>query len=221
MPAATPAVRATSATWALKIAAGREGFDGGAEERVALVAALGLAAGGRLRRDDTAGMNECSFTNRGGVNARFAGYGAGSRARGWGRSRQRGKGAAIWLIVGLCPDRSTCPVAHPRTREPATRDPGAIVTDMLDATQQQGLVTRLNRIEGQVRGIRRMVQESRLCVEILQQLAAAEAALNRISLAVLKVHVERCVPTAVDQGEPERSRRRLAELVDIFDRFAK
>ena len=78
----------------------------------------------------------------------------------------------------------------------------------------------MNRIEGQIRGIRRMVQEPRLCVDILQQLAAAEAALNRISLAVLTFHVERCVPAGVARGEPERSRR-LSELVDIFDRFAK
>ena len=91
---------------------------------------------------------------------------------------------------------------------------------MLDEAEQQGLVTRLNRIEGKIRGIRRMVQEPRLCVDILQQLAAAEAALNRISLAVLRYHVERCVPDGVSQGEPERSKR-LTELVDIFDRFAK
>jgi DNA-binding FrmR family transcriptional regulator len=91
---------------------------------------------------------------------------------------------------------------------------------MLDPTQQQALVTRLNRIEGQVRGIKRMVEDPRLCVEILQQLAAAEAALNRISLAVLKAHVEKCVPEGIDLGEDERTRR-LNELVDIFDRFAK
>lgn len=91
---------------------------------------------------------------------------------------------------------------------------------MLDAQQQQTIVTRLNRVEGQIRGIRRMVQEPRLCVEILQQLAAAEAAMNRISLAVLRFHVERCVPEGIEQGEPEKTKR-LVELVDIFDRFAK
>lgn len=91
---------------------------------------------------------------------------------------------------------------------------------MLDPTQQQQLVTRLNRIEGQVRGIRRMIEEPRLCVEILQQLAAAEAALNRISLAVVKFHAETCVPKSFDQGEAERTKS-LSELVDIFDRFAK
>jgi DNA-binding FrmR family transcriptional regulator len=91
---------------------------------------------------------------------------------------------------------------------------------MLDEGHQQSVVTRLNRIEGQIRGIRRMVQEPRLCVDILQQLAAAEAALNRISLAVLRFHVEKCVPDGVARGEPECTRR-LTELVDIFDRFAK
>jgi DNA-binding FrmR family transcriptional regulator len=91
---------------------------------------------------------------------------------------------------------------------------------MLDDTQQQSLVTRLNRIEGQIRGIRRMVQEPRLCIEILQQLAAAEAALNRISLAVFKHHVDSCVPEGTNLG-PEETRKRLTELVDIFDRFSK
>jgi DNA-binding FrmR family transcriptional regulator len=91
---------------------------------------------------------------------------------------------------------------------------------MLDEAQQQALVTRLNRIEGQVRGIRRMVQEPRLCIEILQQLSAAEAALNRISLAVFRFHVEKCVPEGIANGEPDRTKR-LAELVDIFDRFAR
>jgi DNA-binding FrmR family transcriptional regulator len=91
---------------------------------------------------------------------------------------------------------------------------------MLDSAQQQALVTRLNRIEGQVRGIRRMVEEPRRCIELLQQLAAAEAALNRISLAVIRAHVETCVPEGIDRGEEERTAR-LNELVDIFDRFAK
>ena len=91
---------------------------------------------------------------------------------------------------------------------------------MLDDSQQQALVTRLNRIEGQVRGIRRMVQEPRLCIEILQQLAAAEAALNRISLAVFKYHVESCVPDGVAQGDVE-GKKSLTELVDNFDRFSK
>jgi DNA-binding FrmR family transcriptional regulator len=102
----------------------------------------------------------------------------------------------------------------------ATGGEGEYTDRMLDEMQQQSIVTRLNRVEGQIRGIRRMVQEPRLCVEILQQLSAAEAALNRISLGVFKFHVERCVPEGVVLGEPEKTKR-LTELVDIFDRFAK
>ncbi len=93
-------------------------------------------------------------------------------------------------------------------------------TPALSESEQQGLVVRLNRIEGQLRGIRRMVQEPRSCLELLQQLAAAEAALSRISLAVLRHHVQNCVPEGIAMGEPEASKR-LKELVDIFDRFRK
>jgi DNA-binding FrmR family transcriptional regulator len=91
---------------------------------------------------------------------------------------------------------------------------------MLGTSEQQALVTRLNRVEGQIRGIRRMVQEPRQCIEILQQLAAAEAALNRISLAIFKHHVDTCVSDALAKGETD-TRKQLNELVDIFDRFAK
>lgn len=91
--------------------------------------------------------------------------------------------------------------------------------DLLGVADQQALLTRLNRVEGQIRGIRRMVQEPRACIEILQQLAAAEAALNRISLAVFRHHVDRCVSEALSRGEADL-RKELHELVDIFDRFA-
>jgi DNA-binding FrmR family transcriptional regulator len=91
---------------------------------------------------------------------------------------------------------------------------------MLDPAQRATLVARLSRVEGQIRGIRRMIQEPRLCVDILQQLAAAEAALNRVSLAIFRHHVAHCVPEALAKDETERARA-LAELVDIFDRFSK
>ncbi len=73
---------------------------------------------------------------------------------------------------------------------------------MLDESQQQSIVTRLNRIEGQIRGIRRMVQEPRLCVDILQQLAAAEAALNRISLVVLRFMSSAAFPKGSRAANP-------------------
>ena len=95
-------------------------------------------------------------------------------------------------------------------------DPASV----LEVSEQQALVRRLNRIEGQIRGIRRMVEEPRPCIEVLQQLAAAEAALNRISLAVFRHHVDHCVRDGLAKGEAE-GRMQLNELVDIFDRFGK
>src|ERR1039457_6657620 len=86
-------------------------------------------------------------------------------------------------------------------------DTGTNGDPMLGTSEQQALVTRLNRIEGQVRGIRRMVQEPRLCIEILQQLAAAEAALNRISLVVFKYHVDNCVNEGAAMGDVERKKQ--------------
>jgi DNA-binding FrmR family transcriptional regulator len=89
-----------------------------------------------------------------------------------------------------------------------------------ESYDQPALVRRLNRIEGQVRGIRRMIEEPRPCIEVLQQLAAAEAALNRIGLAVFKHHIDHCVRDGMSKGDAE-TRKQLNELVDIFDRFGK
>jgi DNA-binding FrmR family transcriptional regulator len=91
---------------------------------------------------------------------------------------------------------------------------------MLEQAQRQALVARLNRIEGQIRGIRRMIQGPRACIELLQQLSAAEAALARISHAVFKFHVEHCVPEGMSKGKAEQHKE-LAELIDIFDRRAR
>lgn len=104
------------------------------------------------------------------------------------------------------------PVPADRASDTATSTPAL--------TDRQALVRRLNRIEGQVRGIRRMVEESRPCIEVLQQLAAAEAALDRISLAVFRHHVDHCVRDGLARGDAE-GRQQLDELVDIFDRFGK
>ena len=88
---------------------------------------------------------------------------------------------------------------------------------MLTDAERQALVTRVNRVEGQLRGIRRMIEEPRPCIDLLQQLAAAEAALGRVSHSVFKFHVEFCVADAIAQGKNEQ-RKQLKELIDIFDR---
>lgn len=91
---------------------------------------------------------------------------------------------------------------------------------MLTKEMQQSMTARLNRVEGQLRGIRRMVEEPRLCIEVLQQLAAAEAALNRVSLEVFRFHVDVCVPNDIAADKTVVDGR-LAELSEIFERFTK
>ncbi|MGH2734472.1 MAG: metal-sensitive transcriptional regulator [Actinomycetota bacterium] len=75
---------------------------------------------------------------------------------------------------------------------------------------------RLGRIEGQVRGITRMVDEEKYCVDILTQISAIQAALDRVALGVLEDHVNGCVSQAVATDE---GRERLEELVGVLERF--
>jgi DNA-binding FrmR family transcriptional regulator len=79
---------------------------------------------------------------------------------------------------------------------------------------------RLRRIEGQVRGIARMVEEERYCTDILTQLLAARAALKKVEDEILKGHVEHCVENAVTSGDAAEQRRLVAELLEVFGRFS-
>ena len=77
------------------------------------------------------------------------------------------------------------------------------------------LVRRLARIEGQVRGITRMIEREEYCVDILQQTSALRAAVESLSILVLEDHVQGCVRTAAEQGDAERY---VDEVVDVVRR---
>jgi len=77
---------------------------------------------------------------------------------------------------------------------------------------------RLNRIEGQVRGLARMVAEERYCIDIVTQIAAARAALRRVEEEVLRDHVAHCVEHAIASGNRGEQRRKVAELMDVLSR---
>lgn len=77
---------------------------------------------------------------------------------------------------------------------------------------------RLGRIEGQVRGISRMVAEDRYCIDILTQLSAVRAALRRVEDLVLRDHVAHCVEHAIASGNAEEQRQKVAELMEVFAR---
>lgn len=80
------------------------------------------------------------------------------------------------------------------------------------------VLKRLNRIEGQVRGISRMVEEDRYCIDIVTQIAAVRAALRRAEEEVLRDHVGHCVAHAIRSGDPEEQAKKIDELMDVLAR---
>lgn len=77
---------------------------------------------------------------------------------------------------------------------------------------------RLSRIGGQVRGIARMVDEDRYCIDIVTQIGAARAALRRVEEEILQDHVAHCVEHAIASGDAEEQRRKVAELIQVLSR---
>jgi DNA-binding FrmR family transcriptional regulator len=82
-----------------------------------------------------------------------------------------------------------------------------------------GCVTRLRKIEGQVRGVVRMIEDKRYCIDILTQLAAVKAALSKVEGEILKDHVETCVEDAITGGDSTDQRQKFDELVDVLGKF--
>lgn len=77
---------------------------------------------------------------------------------------------------------------------------------------------RLSRIEGQVRGLARMIEEDRYCIDVITQVAAVRAALRRVEEQVLKDHVAHCVEHAIHSGDAAEQRKKIEELIDVLKR---
>ena len=86
---------------------------------------------------------------------------------------------------------------------------------------KDALVKRLHRIEGQVRGIERMVEEDRYCIDILTQISAVSTALESLAFKILDDHVNHCVTGALTSGDPEEAQRKSQELLDAVHRFSR
>lgn len=80
------------------------------------------------------------------------------------------------------------------------------------------IVKRLNRIEGQVRGVAKMVQEDRYCIDILHQVQAIKSALSRAESEILKNHASHCIAAAIKTGSVKAQQEKFSELVDLFER---
>jgi len=81
------------------------------------------------------------------------------------------------------------------------------------------LVARINRIEGQVRGLKKMVEENRDCLQVLKQIAAASGALRSLGSVILEDHLKGCVATAIQKQDNESEL--ITEVIEIFNKFSK
>jgi CsoR family transcriptional regulator, copper-sensing transcriptional repressor len=89
------------------------------------------------------------------------------------------------------------------------------------AKDKDALVKRLHRIEGQVRGIERMVEGDRYCIDILTQIAAVNTALESLAFQLLDQHVKHCVTGAFESGDKEEMAQKTTELLNAVHRFSR
>jgi DNA-binding FrmR family transcriptional regulator len=90
---------------------------------------------------------------------------------------------------------------------------------MMDGESKGRTLGRLRRIEGQVQGIQRMVEQDKYCVDILLQLAAVQGALEQVQKLILGQHINSCVAEALRTGNARERQRKVEELLEVFARF--
>ena len=89
------------------------------------------------------------------------------------------------------------------------------------AADKDALVKRLHRIEGQVRGIERMIEDDRYCIDVLTQIGAVTTALESVAYKILDGHVAHCVTDALSSGDPSLAEEKSRELLDAVHRFSR
>ncbi|MFR3072553.1 MAG: metal-sensitive transcriptional regulator [Paeniclostridium sp.] len=83
------------------------------------------------------------------------------------------------------------------------------------------MIKRLNRIEGQVKGIQKMVEDERYCVDILVQISAIRSAINKVGNIILENHIKGCVANSIKEGNFEKSDELISELMQTINKFTK
>jgi DNA-binding FrmR family transcriptional regulator len=91
---------------------------------------------------------------------------------------------------------------------------------VIDGETKLKALGRLRRIEGQVQGIQRMVEEEKYCVDILLQLTAVEGAVEQVQRLLLGRHIESCVADAIRSGSTRDRQKKVDELLEVFSRFS-
>ncbi len=92
---------------------------------------------------------------------------------------------------------------------------------MIDEETKHKALTRLSRIEGQIQGVQRMVEEEKYCVDILMQISAIQGALEQVRKILLGRHIESCVAEAMGSGREVDRRKKIEELLEVFSRYAR
>ena len=87
--------------------------------------------------------------------------------------------------------------------------------------QNQDALKRLKTIEGHLRGVMRMVEEEAYCIDVIRQIQAVEAALNKVSTGILEDHLSSCVTTAIRGDDPAERERVLKEITEVFEMSTK
>lgn len=87
--------------------------------------------------------------------------------------------------------------------------------------QKEANLRRLSRIEGQVRGISRMIAEERYCIDVLQQMQAVKAAFVKVEDAILKDHAAACVESAIKADDHADQRKKFDELIDLIGKVKR
>jgi DNA-binding FrmR family transcriptional regulator len=87
--------------------------------------------------------------------------------------------------------------------------------------ENENTIRRLKTIEGHLRGVIRMVEEDTYCIDVIRQIQAVEAALNKVSARILEDHLNSCVITAVQGNDPKERERVLKEITEVFEMSTK
>ena len=91
----------------------------------------------------------------------------------------------------------------------------------MQKTTKAAIQKRLSRIEGQVRGLSRMVAEDRYCIDVVTQISAVRAALRRAEEEILRDHVGHCVAHAIASGDKKDQRKKISEIIEVLGRSAR
>jgi DNA-binding FrmR family transcriptional regulator len=95
------------------------------------------------------------------------------------------------------------------------------VKEVAGMDDREKIIKRLKSVEGHIRGIQRMVEEDKYCIDVIKQILAVKSAVDKVSAMILKSHLESCVTKAIKSNKQPEKERVVAELLDIFETSGK